>query len=202
MRTRLIRPRPGSEVVEWPRLAGRMAEALRAGRIVGIVAGAAHGKTVAMAQALEAAAAEGMPAAWLALDERVETAQALLAHVLAALGTAVPGLGSSITLDGPTEAALTAVVNETVETLSDPVAPALDDAHARPGGSSDRRPARGGAGDDLVPAGGTGPGASGGRGAHRPAAPGHRAAHRHRGLPAWGPSCRSPTRGRRGWAWP
>jgi LuxR family maltose regulon positive regulatory protein len=129
--TKLYIPPLRPEVVSRPRLIERLNEGLHC-RLTLISAPAGFGKTTLVTEWLSVCE---LPAAWLSLDEGDNDLTRFLTYFVAALQTLTPSSGASI-LGGlqsaaapPTEASLTAVLNDIAATTSDDFVLVLDDYH-------------------------------------------------------------------------
>jgi LuxR family maltose regulon positive regulatory protein len=128
--TKLYVPPPRANVVLRPHLLERLNEGLHR-RLTLVSAPAGFGKTTLVGA--WAAACE-RPAAWLSLDDGDNDPARFLAYLIAALQTVVPTLGEGVlaalqsSRPPPTEAALTALLNDTT-TMPDKVVLILDDYH-------------------------------------------------------------------------
>jgi LuxR family transcriptional regulator, maltose regulon positive regulatory protein len=123
--TRVLPPRLPADCLARRALVSRIAAGME-GRLVTVLAGAGYGKSTAVAQALKETR---HPGAWLSCDERIGGAPDLLAHVMAAVASRIPGFGSRLTLDGGVPAQVAAVCNELLATLPDDLVLVLDDVH-------------------------------------------------------------------------
>ena len=137
--TKLYIPPSRRRVVLRPRLVERLDEGLAAGnRLTLVSAPAGFGKTTLVG---EWVAGCGRPAAWLSLDAGDSDPSRFLAYLVAALQTVAPGIGDGLLTvlqspqaPPPTEATLTALLND-IATIPSDVVIVLDDYHvldARP----------------------------------------------------------------------
>ena len=134
--TKLYIPPPPPKVVLRTRLIERLNEALSAGGTPGVTlisAPAGFGKTTLVS---EWVAGCGKPAAWLSLDEGDSDPTRFLIYLVRALQTIAPNIGegalsalhASQSQSPPTEAILTALLNEII-TLPEDFILVLDDYH-------------------------------------------------------------------------
>jgi LuxR family maltose regulon positive regulatory protein len=130
--TKLHVPAARRALVPRPRLSAGLDHSLDA-RLVLASAPAGFGKTTFVREWLRTVADRGTAVAWLSLDPLDNDPTRFWTYVLAALGTAVPGLGDAAAAllgaeGGPTEVVLTTLVNE-LAGLDRDVALVLDDLH-------------------------------------------------------------------------
>ena len=130
--TKLHAPRRRADAVDRPLLIGRLRRGARS-KLTLVSAPAGFGKTTVLAEFLAAAHESERTAAWLSLDQSDNEPLAFWAHVIAALQTAVPGLGATAaqaleTGQGPVEPVLAALLNELGATSTD-IDLVLDDYH-------------------------------------------------------------------------
>jgi LuxR family maltose regulon positive regulatory protein len=130
--TKLYRPPPRPGAVLRPRLSARLDAGLAAGhRLTLIAAPAGFGKTTLVS---EWGTACGQPVAWLSLDASDSDPARFLAYLVAALQTAIPGIGAGVlaALESPqpppAEALLTALLNELAAVRREIIV-VLDDYH-------------------------------------------------------------------------
>jgi LuxR family maltose regulon positive regulatory protein len=129
--TKLYVPPPQPRVVLRPRLVGRLNEGLHR-KLTLLSAPAGFGKTTLVG---EWVAGCERPAAWLSMDEGDNDHTRFLAHLVAALQTAIaPNIGEGVLgvlqspQPPPTESILTALLNET-DSVEDDFVLVLDDYH-------------------------------------------------------------------------
>src|SRR5262245_21295359 len=130
--TKLHLPRPRPGFVPRPRLAHRLDRALAHGLVL-VCAPAGYGKTVALA---DWARSSGRPVSWLSLDAGDNDPVRFWRHVLAAVGSARPGVAERVLpLLGPPppsvfDGLVTALINELATQPGDDEAVLiLDDYH-------------------------------------------------------------------------
>ena len=92
--TKLHIPSPRRNLVARPRLQARLAGAADA-KLILVSAPAGFGKTTLVTAWLGTVADDGAAVAWLSLDERDNDPASFWSYVLAALESAVPGLGAN-----------------------------------------------------------------------------------------------------------
>ena len=92
LQTKLHVPRRRQGLVARPRLIARLSRGAESALTL-VSAPAGFGKTSLVADWLAAAGADGRCAAWLSLDQRDNDPVLFWTYLLAALKTAVPGLG-------------------------------------------------------------------------------------------------------------
>ncbi|HEX4490271.1 MAG TPA: LuxR C-terminal-related transcriptional regulator [Acidimicrobiia bacterium] len=132
LESKLHIPRARRTLVARPRLLARLNDAVDA-KLILMSAPAGFGKTTLVTAWLHTVAEAGGAVAWLSLDERDNDPGTLWAYVLAALESAVPGLGANARalLDAagpPSDAVLATLVNE-LHGLDRDVILVLDDFH-------------------------------------------------------------------------
>jgi LuxR family maltose regulon positive regulatory protein len=145
LRTRVIPPRLPPNSVARPELVTRVHRGIE-GRLLTVVAGAGYGKTTLLVQAL---ASSQVPWVWVSCDSRLRSPEMLIAHVVAGLADAFPGVAAGLALAGPAEQQIQALANEVLDTIPDEFVLAFDDVH-----SLDETPVREALGDlasDLPP---------------------------------------------------
>jgi len=125
LRTRLLPPRIPHGALPREELVAQVRHGLR-NRLVTVVAGAGYGKSTLLAQGL---AGLGQPTVWLSCDERVRTADAFVAHLIAGIEQHYPGVGERLSHHGSPEELVTALSNELVATVADEFVVVVDDAH-------------------------------------------------------------------------
>ncbi len=131
--TKLYIPPSRRRVVVRPRLVERLNESLAAGNKLTLVsAPAGFGKTTLIG---EWVAGCGRAGAWLSLDEGDSDPSRFLTYLIAALQTVAPGIGEGVLTvlqspqaPPPTEATLTALLND-IATIPSDVVLVLDDYH-------------------------------------------------------------------------
>jgi LuxR family maltose regulon positive regulatory protein len=130
--TKLHLPRPRPGFVPRPRLVGRLDEGRACGLVL-VCAPAGYGKTVALA---DWARRSGRPVAWLSLDAGDNDPVRFWRHVVAAVGSARPGVAERVLpLFGPPppslfEGLVTALINElAAQSGDDEAVLILDDYH-------------------------------------------------------------------------
>ena len=132
LETKLHVPRRRRGVVPRPRLSDRLSRG-ELPRLVLVSAPAGFGKTTLVTDSLAGASGGGRSVAWLSLDQRDDDPASFWTYVVAALRTAVPGIGAGF-LDvvrspqSSTEAALTTLLNE-LSAVPEDVVLVLDDYH-------------------------------------------------------------------------
>ncbi len=130
--TKLLAPQPRATLVARPRLLARLDEGMSRPLTL-VAAPAGFGKTTLVA-AWRAKSAQGLPVAWLTLDEADNDPARFLDYAIAALGMVLPGLGCNArsmlaeSPTPPTEVVVTVLVNELAD-LDRDVALVLDDLH-------------------------------------------------------------------------
>ena len=132
LETKLHVPRRRRRLVARPRLSERLRGGT-ASALTLVSAPAGFGKTTLLAQWLAAAPAEGRSVAWLSLDQRDNDPVVFWTYLLAALRTAVPGVGADAlrlvqSARSSIDAALEALLNDLVAVAGDVVL-VLDDYH-------------------------------------------------------------------------
>lgn len=130
--TKFYAPRPRSGLVLRPKLTERLLGGTHS-KLTLISAPAGFGKSTLLAEWL-AAQGEGSITAWLSLDPDDDHPIAFWTHVIAALQTARPGIGTSAlslleSPDRPIEAVLAPLLNE-LDALTGETILVLDDYHA------------------------------------------------------------------------
>ncbi len=130
--TKLHIPSPRRNLVARPRLQARLAGAADA-KLILVSAPAGFGKTTLVTAWLSTVADDGAAVAWLSLDERDNDPALFWSYVLAALESAVPGLGANARAlldspDTPPDAVLATLVNE-LHGVDRDVFVVLDDFH-------------------------------------------------------------------------
>ncbi|HET8629477.1 MAG TPA: hypothetical protein VFL91_18835, partial [Thermomicrobiales bacterium] len=134
LETKLAVPRPRRAAVPRPRLRERLERGAETALTL-VSAPAGFGKTTLLAEWLAATPAGERAAAWLALDPGDNDPAAFWPALIAALRTAVPGVGAGALAlleaprPPPIEAALTALLNE-LGALPRDIVLVLDDYHA------------------------------------------------------------------------
>jgi LuxR family maltose regulon positive regulatory protein len=133
--TKLHVPRPRRRLVARPRLIDRLrADPGSTPRLVLVSAPAGFGKTTVLTQWLTSDAAASRQVAWLSLDEGDADLRRFLTHLLAALRTTGPDLGTDALAlldrdrDVPATAVLDSLVND-LDLVAAPTVVALDDYH-------------------------------------------------------------------------
>ncbi|MDQ1382690.1 MAG: hypothetical protein QOG65_69 [Actinomycetota bacterium] len=130
--TKLHIPSPRRNLVTRPRLQVRLAGAADA-KLILVSAPAGFGKTTLVTSWLSTVAGDGAAVAWVSLDERDNDPALFWPYVLAALESAVPGLGANAralldTAGAPADAVLATLVNE-LHGVNRDVFVVLDDFH-------------------------------------------------------------------------
>ena len=130
--TKLHIPSPRRNLVARPRLQARLAGAADA-KLILVSAPAGFGKTTLMTAWLGTVADDGAAVAWLSVDERDNDPALFWSYVLAALESAVPGLGTNAralldSVSTPPDAVLATLVNE-LRGVDRDVVLVLDDFH-------------------------------------------------------------------------
>jgi len=130
--TKLHVPAPRSGLIGRVKLIGRLDRGL-ASRLVLVSAPAGFGKTSLLTQWLATVAGHGHAVGWLALDQSDNRSPAFWPHLVAAIGTTVPGFGAGLlalleSSGSVTEGVLSALVNE-LDALSGELYLVLDDYH-------------------------------------------------------------------------
>ena len=130
--TKLHIPSPRRNLVTRPRLQARLASAAD-GKLILVSAPAGFGKTTLVTAWLGTAAGDGAAVAWLSLDERDNDPALFWSYVLAALESAVPGLGANAralldSAGASPDAVLATLVNE-LHSVDRDVFLVLDDFH-------------------------------------------------------------------------
>jgi len=130
--TKFFVPRPRRNLVVRPRLSDRLSHGSEA-RLTLISAPAGFGKTTLLAGWLAAAGNDHRSVAWLSLDESDRQPVTFWTYVIAALQTAVPGVGDSVlpllqSAQQQIETVLAAVLNELCALPND-LQLVLDDYH-------------------------------------------------------------------------
>ncbi|MGY1771004.1 LuxR C-terminal-related transcriptional regulator [Blastococcus sp. SYSU D00813] len=130
--TKLHRPRRRRGLVPRPRLAERLDRG-RDATLTLVSAPAGFGKSTVLTEWLAAAVPGGRAGAWLSLDARDNDPALFWSYVVAALQTAVPGIGAAALASlrsphTPADAALATLVNELAE-LPGELVLVLDDYH-------------------------------------------------------------------------
>jgi LuxR family maltose regulon positive regulatory protein len=134
LETKLYRPRPRRSLVARPRLRERLDRGAE-GALTLVAAPPGFGKTTLLAEWLAATSAEDRSLAWLSLDQGDNQPSSFWAYLIAALRTALPGVGAgALTLlesaqPPPTEAVLATLLNE-LGALPRDIVLVLDDYHA------------------------------------------------------------------------
>jgi len=132
LETKLHLPRRRRGLVARPRLSERLSRGAESVLTL-VSAPAGFGKTTLLAEWLAAAPADGRSVAWLSLDERDNDPALFWTYLVAALKTAVPGVGAN-TLSllqspkPPGEAGLVTLLND-LDAISNDVVLVLDDYH-------------------------------------------------------------------------
>jgi LuxR family maltose regulon positive regulatory protein len=132
LETKLHLPRRRRGLVARPRLSERLSRGAESVLTL-VSAPAGFGKTTLLAEWLAAAPADGRSVAWLSLDERDNDPALFWTYLVAALKTAVPGVGAN-TLSllqspkPPGEAGLVILLND-LDAISNDVVLVLDDYH-------------------------------------------------------------------------
>ncbi len=132
LKTKLHVPRRRQGLVARPRLIDLLSRGAESALTL-VSAPAGFGKTSVVADWLATAAADGRAAAWLSLDQRDNDPALFWTYLVAALKTAVPGIGGSTLslLESPQpqmEAVLATLLND-LSTISNDVVMVLDDYH-------------------------------------------------------------------------
>lgn len=134
LETKLYLPRPRRALVPRTRLRARLDRGAEA-TLTLVCAPAGFGKTILLAEWLAAAPDEARPAAWLSLDQGDNQSASFWTYLIAALQTAVPGIGAGALalLESPQppriDAVLAVLLNE-LGALPRDVVLVLDDYHA------------------------------------------------------------------------
>ena len=132
LETKLHVPKQRRGLVSRPRLSERLSR--RADVVLTLVsAPAGFGKTTLVSEWLASAPADGRAVAWLSLDQRDNDPVVFWGYLLAALDTAVPGVGGDAlslleSSQSPMEAILAALLND-LDAVPDHVVLVLDDYH-------------------------------------------------------------------------
>ena len=133
LETKLHVPRPRRVLVARPRLEKLLSRGAQSALTL-VSAPAGFGKTTLLAEWLTAAPADGRSVAWLSLDQRDNDPALFWPYVVAALKTAVPGIGEgALSLlqspqPAPIEVVLAALLNDLSASANDVVL-LLDDYH-------------------------------------------------------------------------
>ena len=132
LQTKLHVPRRRQGLVARPRLIDRLSRGAESALTL-VSAPAGFGKTSLVADWLAAAGADGRCVAWLSLDQRDNDPVLFWTYLLAALKTAVPGLGRSAlslleSTQPPMEVFLATLLND-LNAISNDVVVVLDDYH-------------------------------------------------------------------------
>ena len=132
LETKLHVPRRRQGLVARPRLIDRLSRGAES-TLTLVSAPAGFGKTSLLADWLDAAGADGRCAAWLSLDQRDNDPAVFWTYLVAALRTAVPGLGeNALSLlespQSPIEVVLSTLLND-LSGVSTDVVVVLDDYH-------------------------------------------------------------------------
>ena len=132
LQTKLHVPRRRQGLVARPRLIDRLSRGAESALTL-VSAPAGFGKTSLVADWLAAAGADGRCVAWLSLDQRDNDPVLFWTYLLAALKTAVPGLGRSAlplleSPQPPMEVFLATLLND-LNAISNDVVLVLDDYH-------------------------------------------------------------------------
>ena len=132
LETKLHVPRRRQGLVARPRLIDRLSRGAESALTL-VSAPAGFGKTSLLADWLAAAGADGRAAAWLSLDQRDNDPALFWTYLVAALKTAVPGLGGSApslleSPQPPMEVVLATLLND-LSAISNDVVMVLDDYH-------------------------------------------------------------------------
>ena len=132
LETKLHIPRRRQGLVARPRLIDRLSRGAESALTL-VSAPAGFGKTTLLADWLAAVVADGRCAAWLSLDQRDNDPALFWTYLIAALKTAVPGLGgSALSLlespQPPMEVVLATLLND-LSAISNDVVLVLDDYH-------------------------------------------------------------------------
>jgi LuxR family maltose regulon positive regulatory protein len=133
--TKLYIPLPRSKIIPRPHLIERLNEGLHH-KLTLISAPAGFGKTTLLSEWVQAMglATPSIAVAWLSLDEDDKDVTRFLIYLVAALQTIAPNIGASVlgvlqsSQPPPTEAILTALINE-ITSLTDDFILVLDDYH-------------------------------------------------------------------------
>ena len=131
LETKLYAPKPRDGLIARPRLEERLSRGLGS-KLTLVSAPAGFGKTTLISQRL-AARAHRLSTAWLSLDDGDDDPASFMAYLIAALQTALPGVGADarLLLDSPgarIEGVLTSLLNDLSIAPTD-VALVLDDYH-------------------------------------------------------------------------
>jgi DNA-binding SARP family transcriptional activator len=132
LRARLLPPRLPGVLLGRDELVGRVLAGLE-GRLVVVTAGAGHGKSTVLAQAV---ARCERPWVWLSLDDRASRAPDLVAHLGAAIAVRVPGFGAGLARELDPERLVRSLVREIASTVSDDLVLVLDDVHVLQGATA------------------------------------------------------------------
>ena len=132
LETKLHVPRRRQGLVARPRLIDLLSRGAEAALTL-VSAPAGFGKTSLLADWLAAAGADGRAAAWLSLDQRDNDPALFWTYLVAALKTALPGLGGSApslleSPPPPMEVVLATLLND-LSAISNDVVMVLDDYH-------------------------------------------------------------------------
>ena len=132
LETKLHIPRRRQGLVARPRLVDRLSRGAESALTL-VSAPAGFGKTTLLADWLATVVADGRGAAWLSLDQRDNDPALFWTYLIAALKTAVPGLGgSALSLlespQPPMEVVLATLLND-LSAISNDVVMVLDDYH-------------------------------------------------------------------------
>ncbi len=132
LETKLHVPRRRQALVARPRLIGRLSRGAESALTL-VSAPAGFGKTSLLSDWLAAAGADGRAVAWLSLDQRDNDPALFWTYLVAALKTAVPGLGGGApslleTPQPPMEVVLATLLND-LSAISNDVVMVLDDYH-------------------------------------------------------------------------
>ena len=132
LETKLHVPRRRRGLVPRPRLSERLTRDDEPALVL-VSAPAGFGKTTLLTEWLAAAEADGRSVAWLSLDQRDNDPALFWTYLVAALRTAVPGVGASAlelqqSSQSSTEAVLATLLND-LSAVPDDVVLVLDDYH-------------------------------------------------------------------------
>lgn len=133
LETKLRVPRRRGGLVARPRLVERLNRAGESALTL-VSAPAGFGKTTLLTDCLTAAHADGRGVAWLSLDHRDNDQVVFWTYLIAALQTAVPGVGAGalqLLASGraPTDEVLSDLLNDLLHAVSNEVVLVLDDYH-------------------------------------------------------------------------
>jgi LuxR family maltose regulon positive regulatory protein len=130
--TKLHVPRRQRDLVARPRLSERLSRGVESALTL-VSAPAGFGKTTLLTQWLAAGPADSRSVAWLSLDQRDNDPGLFWTYLVAALKTAVQGVGASVlsllqSPEPPSEAGLATLLND-LDAISNDVVLVLDDYH-------------------------------------------------------------------------